>query len=67
MKQRISIVFLTLLVSSCAPPIYYQLVELSSDSIKEGVSENQDIKFCYLTIEDVVRHPLVQKIIEAYQ
>ena len=25
------------------------------------------IKFCYLTIEDVVRHPLVQKIIEAYQ
>jgi len=30
-------------------------------------SETQDIKFCYLTVEDVVRHPLVQKIIEAYQ
>jgi phosphate starvation-inducible PhoH-like protein len=30
-------------------------------------SETQGIKFCYLTIEDVVRHPLVQKIIEAYQ
>ncbi len=27
----------------------------------------QGIKFCYLTVEDVVRHPLVQKIIEAYQ
>ena len=30
-------------------------------------SETQGIKFCYLTVEDVVRHPLVQKIIEAYQ
>jgi len=30
-------------------------------------SETEGIKFCYLTIEDVVRHPLVQKIIEAYQ
>ena len=30
-------------------------------------SETQDIKFCYLTIEDVVRHPLVQKIIDAYK
>ena len=29
--------------------------------------ETQGIKFCYLNIEDVVRHPLVQKIIEAYQ
>ena len=27
----------------------------------------EGIKFCYLTVEDVVRHPLVQKIIEAYQ
>ena len=30
-------------------------------------SESEGIKFCYLTVEDVVRHPLVQKIIEAYQ
>ena len=30
-------------------------------------SETEGIKFCYLNIEDVVRHPLVQKIIEAYQ
>ena len=30
-------------------------------------SETEGIKFCYLTVEDVVRHPLVQKIIEAYQ
>ena len=30
-------------------------------------SGTNDIIFCYLTIEDVVRHPLVQKIIEAYQ
>ena len=30
-------------------------------------SKTEGIKFCYLTIEDVVRHPLVQKIIEAYQ
>lgn len=44
MKQKISIAFLALLLSSCATPIYYQLVELSSDKIEEGVSENQDIK-----------------------
>ena len=25
-----------------------------------------DIGFCYLTSSDVVRHPLVQKIVEAY-
>ena len=30
-------------------------------------SETQGIKFCYLTVEYVVRHPLVQKIIESYQ
>ena len=30
-------------------------------------SETEGIKFCHLTVEDVVRHPLVQKIIEAYQ
>ena len=44
MKQKINIVLLAILISSCAPPIYYQLVELSSDNIKEGISENQDIE-----------------------
>ena len=29
-------------------------------------SETHGIKFCYLTIEDVVRQPFVQKIIDAY-
>ena len=27
----------------------------------------EGIKVCYLTVDDVVRHPLVQKIIEAYK
>ncbi len=30
-------------------------------------SGTEGIKFCYLSVDDVVRHPLVQKIIEAYQ
>ena len=30
-------------------------------------SNTEGIKFCYLTVDDVVRHPLVQKIIEAYK
>ena len=30
-------------------------------------SETEGIKICYLTVQDVVRNPLVQKIIEAYQ
>ena len=30
-------------------------------------SEINDIKICYLNLEDVVRHPLVQKIIEIYK
>ena len=30
-------------------------------------SKTDGIKFCYLTVKDVVRHPLVQKIIEAYK
>jgi hypothetical protein len=44
MKQKINIVLLAILISSCATPTYYQLVELSSDNIKEGISENQDLK-----------------------
>ena len=30
-------------------------------------SETEGINFCYLTVDDVVRHPLVQKIIDAYK
>ena len=30
-------------------------------------SNIEGIKFCYLTVDDVVRHPLVQKIIQAYK
>ena len=30
-------------------------------------SNLEEIKFCYLTTEDIVRHSLVQKIIEAYK
>ena len=30
-------------------------------------SNIEGIKFCYLTVDDVVRHPLVQKIIEVYK
>ena len=30
-------------------------------------SNTEGIKFCYLTVDDVVRHPLVQKIIEGYK
>jgi hypothetical protein len=44
MKKKISIVFLAILISSCVTPTYYQLVELSSDNIKEGISKNQDIE-----------------------
>ena len=31
------------------------------------LSNIEGIKFCYLNVEDVVRHSLVQKIIEAYK
>jgi len=44
MKQKINTVLLAILISSCATPTYYQLVELSSENIQDGVSENQDIK-----------------------
>ena len=30
-------------------------------------SNTEGIKFCYLTVDDVVRHPLVQRIIEGYK
>ena len=30
------------------------------------LSKVDDIGFCYLTSQDVVRHPLVQKIVKAY-
>ena len=30
-------------------------------------SNTEGINFCYLTVSDVVRHPLVQRIIEAYK
>jgi len=30
-------------------------------------SKVEDIKFCFLTTEDIVRHTLVQKIVEAYK
>ena len=30
-------------------------------------SNTEGINFCYLTTDDVVRHPIVQKIIEAYK
>ena len=30
-------------------------------------SNVEEIKFCYLTTEDIVRHSLVQKIVEAYK
>ena len=31
------------------------------------LSNIEGIKFCYFSVEDVVRHPLVQSIIEAYK
>ena len=40
-----------------------------SSGLKEAerVLKNiEDLKFCYLTEKDVVRHPLVQRIIKAY-
>lgn len=34
--------------------------------VQKVLKDVQDIGFCYLTSADVVRHPLVQKIIQAY-
>ena len=31
------------------------------------LSNIEGIKFCFLNVEDVVRHPLIQRIIEAYE
>ena len=38
--------------------------------LKEAVkilSDVEDLAFCYFTYKDVVRHPLVQRIIQAYE
>ena len=48
-------------------------IDLKNEQISGLVQASQilrqtkGIKFCYLTVEDVVRHPLVHKIIEAYK
>ena len=48
-------------------------IDLKNDQLSglveasEIFSNTEGIKFCYLTVDDVVRHPLVQKIIEAYK
>jgi len=42
-------------------------MKVASLKHQEIFYETEGINFCYLTVEDVVRHPLVQKIIEAYQ
>ena len=36
------------------------------DQAVKVLSKVDDIGFCYLTSQDVVRHPLVQKIVKAY-
>ena len=35
--------------------------------LKEILKNMDDIAFCQLTSSDVVRHPLVQKIVKAYE
>ncbi len=48
-------------------------IDLKNDQLSglveasEIFSNTEGIKFCSLTVDDVVRHPLVQKIIEAYK
>ena len=48
-------------------------IDLKNDQLSglveasEIFSNTEGIKFCYLTVDDVVRHPLVQQIIEAYK
>ena len=37
------------------------------DVAQKVLSRVEDIGFCYLTSQDVVRHPLVQKIVKAYE
>ena len=36
------------------------------DTAVKVLKKIDDIGFCYLTNSDVVRHPLVQKIVQAY-
>ena len=44
------------------------LIHISSglDTALKVLRKIDDIGFCYLTSSDVVRHPLVQKIVQAY-
>ncbi len=37
------------------------------DTALKVLKKIDDIGFCYLTSSDVVRHPLVQKIVQAYE
>ena len=37
------------------------------DTALKVLKRIDDIGFCYLTSSDVVRHPLVQKIVQAYE
>ena len=43
MKQKINLLILLTLLTSCAPG-YFQLIELSSENIKDGISGNDDIE-----------------------
>ena len=42
------------------------LREYTSEEKAEALAKIEDIAFCNLTSKDVVRHPLVQKIVKAY-
>ena len=45
----------------------FTLEDVSGDEIKVSLLKKiDDIGFCQLTSKDVVRHPLVQKIVQAY-
>lgn len=42
-------------------------IQSGLDIAVKVLSKIEDIAFCYLTSRDVVRHPLVQKIVKAYE
>ena len=42
-------------------------IQSGLDVAVKVLSKIEDIAFCYLTSKDVVRHPLVQKIVKAYE